>query len=121
MDTVDLQAYSYQDRQGLLPSLNAAFTHCGGWVLERKTLSPTAIEFKFEIQLSGVVELYTALVATGVELTSAAHDLLTHLCTCRYHLTRTGRATQIVSLRLTLSFLEDVTLHSLLMTGTGLA
>ena len=121
MNTVDLQAYSYQDRQGLLPSLNAAFSHCGGWVLERRTLSPSAVEFKFEIQLSGIVDLYSALVSTGVELTNAAHTTLTDLCTCRYHLLDTGRTSQVVSLRLVLSFLEDVTLHSLLMTGTGLA
>ena len=121
MNTVELQAYSYQERQGLLPSVTAAFSHCGGWVLERKTISPTAVEFTFEIQLTGIVELYAALVATGVELTSAAHTLLTDLCTCRHHLARTSHGRQVLSLRLTLSFLEDVTLHSLLMTGTGIA
>ena len=121
MHTLDLQAYSYQDRQGLLPVLTTAFTHCGGWVLERKTTSPTTIEFKIEIQLRGIVELYSSLIASGVELTRSAHGTLTDLCTCRYHVNRTAQPMQVISLRLELSFLEDVTLHSLMMTGSGLA
>ena len=121
MQTLDLQAYSYQDRYGLLPTLTMAFTHCGGWVLERKTTSATTMEFTLEIQLRGIVELYSSMIGAGVELTRTAHGTLTDLCTCRHHLARTAPATQVVSLRLELSFLEDVTLHSLLMTGSGLA
>ena len=121
MQTLDLQAYSYQDRQGLLPTLTTAFTHCGGWVLERRTTSPTTMEFKLEIQMRGIMELYSSLVGSGVELTRTAHATLTDLCTCRHHIQRTAQPSQVVSLRLELSFLEDVTLHSLLMTGSGLA
>jgi hypothetical protein len=121
INVVDLQGYSYEDRQGLLPTLTSAFTECGGWVLERKTISANSMEFNFEIQLSSVVELYGSLVSTGVELTTSAHAALTELCTCRHHLDRTAQTNQVLSLRLMLSFLEDVTLHSLLMTGTGAA
>ncbi len=121
INVVDLQGYSYEDRQGLLPSLTSAFTDCGGWVLERRTVSANSMEFNFEIQLSSVVELYSSLVSTGVELTRVAHATLADLCTCRHHLGRTPQASQVISLRLMLSFLEDVTLHSLLMTGAGLA
>lgn len=121
MTTLDLQGYSYQDRQGLLPILNAAFTQSGGWVLERKTLSASAIEFQIEIQLRAIVALYASLVASGVELTRSTHATLTDLCTCRLHLALTAPPNQILSLRLELNFLEDVTLHSLLMTGSGSA
>ena len=120
-NTVDLQGYSYEDRQGLLPTLTSAFTDCGGWILDRKTVSANTMEFNFEIQLSGVVELYSSLVSTGVELTTLAHATLADLCTCRHHLERTAQTNQVLSLRLNLSFLEDLTLHSLLMTGTGIA
>ncbi len=128
-ETLDLQGYSYLDRQGLLPNLITAFTHCGGWILERKTVSATMIEFRLEIQLRGIVDLYSSLVAAGVELTRKTHALLTDLCTCRHNLSRAvdpaaaGRypAGQILTIRLELSFLEDVTLHSLLMTGSSLA
>jgi len=128
-ETLDLQAYSYIDRQGLLPNLTTAFTHCGAWILERKTTSATIIEFRIEIQLRSIVELYSALVAAGVELTRNTHALLTDLCTCRHNLSRNyGPAatrgylpSQVLTLRLELTFLEDVTLHSLLMTGSSLA
>jgi hypothetical protein len=121
INTVDLQGYSYEDRQGLLPSLTSAFTDCGGWILDRKTVSANTMEFNFEIQLSSVVELYSGLLSTGVELTTLAHATLTDLCTCRHHLERTSQTSQVLSLRLLLSFLEDVTLQSLLLTATGAA
>jgi hypothetical protein len=121
INTVDLQGFSYEDRQGLLPNLTSAFTDCGGWILDRKTISASTMEFNFEIQLSSVVELYSSLLATGVELTTLAHATLTDLCTCRHHLDRTAQTHQILSLRLNLSFLEDMTLQSLLMTGGSAA
>ena len=117
----DLHGYSYADRATLLPALTNAFTHCGGWVLERKSTSPNTMEFRLELQLRAIVELYAALVAAGVELTSVAHDTLAGLCTCRRHGAHAVNLRQVLTLRLELSFLEDVTLHSLLMTGSGLA
>jgi hypothetical protein len=119
--THDLQGYSYEDRQGLLPNLTSAFTQCGGWILERKTLSATTMEFRLEIQLHGIVELYSSLVESGVELTRGTHQTLTALCTSRQHIGSSAPVGRLLSLRLELNFLEDVTLHSLLMTGSGLA
>ena len=121
MQTLDLQGFSYQERQGLLPILSSAFTLCGGWVLERKAISATTMEFRFEIQLHSVVDLYSSLVASGVELTRTAHATLAALCTCRQYLTHSSEPNQILSLRLELSFMADVTLHSLLTTGSALA
>ncbi|ADW67846.1 hypothetical protein [Granulicella tundricola] len=121
MQTLDLQAYSYEDRQGLIPALTQAFTHSGGWVLERTTTSTSTIEFRLEIQLRGIADLYAALVEAGIELTRTAHATLTDLCTCRQHVMRTAQPNRVISLRLELSFLDDVTLHSLMMTGSSLA
>ena len=90
-------------------------------MLERKTTSPTTMEFRLELQLRAILELYAALVAAGVELTSVAHETLSGLCTCRRHGADAVNLRQVLTLRLELSFLEDVTLHSLLMTGSGLA
>jgi hypothetical protein len=90
-------------------------------VLERHTISSTAMEFRFELQLTAVVELYGALVALGIELTRAAHTTLTDLCTCRKHINLSADKFQTLTLRLEINFLADVTLHSILMTGSGLA
>ncbi len=121
MNILDLHGYSYEDRQGVLPILTKAFNHCGGWVLDRKTTSASTMEFRIEIQLRSIMELYASLIASGIELTRIAHNTLTDLCTCRQHIARAGEPNQVICIRLELNFLEDVTLHSLLMTGSGLA
>jgi hypothetical protein len=121
MQSLDIHAFTYEQRHGLLPDLTAAFTHCGGWILERKTLSPTNMEFRIEIQLLAVLELYASIVAAGVELTSSGHKAFTELCSRRKHQHVTAELGQIVAIRLEISFLEDITLHSLLASGSGLA
>jgi hypothetical protein len=120
MESLDIQAFTYEQRHGLLPALTAAFTNCGGWILDRKTLSPTNMEFRVEIQLRAILDLYAAILSIGVELTRAGHETLTELCTRRKHLRITDPG-QIVTIRLELAFLDDITLHSLLSTGSGLA
>jgi hypothetical protein len=121
MQSLDLQGFTYEQRHGLLPLLTTAFGDCGGWVLERKTLSPTNIEFRMEIQLLAILELYAAIIASGVELTRSGHLSLTGLCTRRNHLRMMAELGQIVEIRLEISFLDDITLHSLLASGSGLA
>jgi hypothetical protein len=118
MQSLDIQAFTYEDRYGLLPMLTAAFGQCGGWIIERKTLSPTNMEFRIEIQLRSVLDLYAGIVATGVELTRAGHEGLTELCTRRKHLRIAAELGQIVAIRLEINFLDDITLHSLLASGS---
>jgi hypothetical protein len=120
MQLLDIQGFTYEERHGLLPELTNAFSNCGGWLLERKTLSPTNMEFRLEIQLHAIQDLYGAVVGTGVELTRAGHVALTEMCTRRRHL-GIADLRQVVTIRLELNFLDDVTLHSLLASGSGLA
>jgi hypothetical protein len=121
IETLELFGYCYTDRIALLPKLTAAFTNCGGWILERRTISPTAMEYRFEIQLSGIVEMYGSLVGLGLELTRGTHDQLTDLCVCRKHMTVNRDSCPVLTIRLEIAFLADMTLHSMLMTGSGLA
>jgi len=116
----DIQGYSYGQRQDLLPAVVNAVTDCGGWVLNRKTVSDTTLQFQLEVELRVIADLYAALIAAGVELTRSGHLALTELCTCRQH-RRGADLAQIVEMRLEISFLEEVTLHSLLMTAPSLA
>jgi hypothetical protein len=113
MQSLDIQGFSYEERHGLLPTLASAFADCGGWILNRKTLSPTTMEFRIEIQLRAVVDLYSSILASGLELTRAGHLGLTHLCICRKNLSASADLGQIVTLRIEISFLEDDTLHAL--------
>jgi hypothetical protein len=115
MQLLDIQGFSYEERQGLLPTLTSAFADCGGWILDRKTLSPTTMEFRLEIQLRAVVDLYSSILASGLELTRAGHLGLTHLCTCRKNLGTPADLGQVIALRIEITFLEDATLHSLFL------
>jgi hypothetical protein len=121
MESLDIQAFTYEQRNGLLPELTAAFANSGGWILERKTLSPSNFEFRIEIQLCAILDLYAAIISAGVELTRSGHEALTELCIRCKHLHFTADLGQIVTLRLELSFLDDITLHSLLAGGSALA
>jgi hypothetical protein len=113
MQSLDIQGFSYEERHGLLPTLTSAFADCGGWILNRKTLTPTTMEFRLEIQLRAVIDLYASIISSGLELTRAGHLGFTHLCTCRKNLSTQTDLGQIVAIRLEISFLEDATLQSL--------
>ena len=119
MQALNIHGYSYNDRFQILMSLTDSLTDSGAWITDRSTVSATTTELRFDIKLSAVLDLYTALVATGLELTRAAHFAMTDLWTCYNNLSM--RVSEVISIRLEINFLEDVTLHSLLMTGVGLA
>lgn len=118
MQCHDIKSFTYDDRQAVLSRLTGVFSDCGGWVLERRTVSPAITSFRVEIQLRSIVDLYASLVGGGLELTRAAHLSLAELCTCRRHL-RGAELGQVVALQIEISFLEDVTLHSLLSTASA--
>jgi hypothetical protein len=121
MQSLDIQAFTYEQRRHLLGDLTSACTSCGGWILDRKTLSPTNMEFQIEIQLRAILDLYAGVISTGVELTRSGHEALTELCTRRKHHHLTADLGQIVAIRLEIAFLDDISLHSLLAAGSGLA
>lgn len=114
MESFELQAFSYDDRDGVTSRLLGVFQRCGGWVLAHKTLSATQAEFRLEVQLRCVVELYAGLVESGIELTRPTHDALTDLCTRRMHRHITAALGLTVGLRLVVTFLDEPDLVTLL-------
>jgi len=120
-NSLALQSFTYQDRRIILPALADAMNHSGCWVLERKALSLTQMGFRFEIQLRSVLELYSALIAAGLELTRGSHLDLTALCTLRKHNPTPADLGRVVDFRLEVSFLEELDLKSVLMPGAALA
>ena len=121
MSLLDLRSFSYDDRDRVLPQLLNGLADCGGWVLDRRTLSSTAVEFRIEVQLRSIVDLYALMIATGLELTRFSHLALTDLCTCRKNAAAMTDLGQLVTLRMEINFLEELTLHSLLASGNALA
>jgi hypothetical protein len=106
--SLDIETFSHEERRVIFPALTDAFDHCGAWLLHRRPLSFTQVEFYFELPLHAVVELYAALVAAGLELTRASHEDLTTFCTLRKHQERPSMLPGIVTVRLQVTFLEEV-------------
>jgi len=57
----------------------------------------------------------------SVELTRSGHEVLTELCIRRKHSTLTAESGQIITIRLEIRFLDDLTMQSVLASGCGLA
>jgi len=111
--SLDIETFSYEERRIIFSALSDALDHCGAWLLHRRPLSFTQVEFYFELPLHGVVELYAALVAAGLELTRASHEDLTTFCTLRHHQERPSGLPGIVTVRLQVGFLEEFTPNAL--------
>ena len=120
MQRVQIQSYSYQERQSLVPVLMNAITRSGGWVCERRSLSPVTVEFGVEIELTGMLDLYSGIIGAGLEVTRSGHKALTEMCLyCRHP--RLMDTTLTIRVQMEVSFLEEASLDSLLMTGASVA
>jgi hypothetical protein len=114
MPSLDIQGFSYDDRSDVLPGLLVALADCGGWVLDRRAVNASLIELRVEVQLRSILDLYGAIVAAGLELTRSSHMLLTDLCTCRRNVSDGMDLGQVVVVKMQLSFVEEISLHSVL-------
>ena len=66
----------------MLEGLSRAITACGGWVLSHGSVSENCADIDFEFPRTQCIEVYSLLVAMGVELSLEAHQQLTGLCHC---------------------------------------
>lgn len=76
-----LSALSEQEPARLLHFLSGCVLGCGAWVLSR-SCSDREVLMSFEFERSDCLEMYTALVAAGLELSQTSHRSLTQLCHC---------------------------------------
>jgi len=103
---VDVRCFSYDERRSVLPALLDAVNNTGGWILDRQVLPSGRVEFWFEVQLRSVMELYCAIVSSGLEFTRAGHRDLTSLCTLRQN-TAPSSCHRLISIRMEVSFLDE--------------
>jgi len=116
-----LESFSYEGRRVILPALADAMTCSGCWLLERRAVSVTQLEYIFEIQQRAVLDLYSALIGTGLELTRSSHLELTSLCALLTHSPTSIDRRRVVRVTLEVSFLEELDLKSILTPGAALA
>ena len=79
---MQLRAVSAEDPARLLRSLTGAIMGCGGWVLSRGTNDSGAVTLLFEFERQSCIDIYSILIAAGLELSQRGHIHFTELCQC---------------------------------------
>ncbi len=96
---MQLKAVSSEEPSRLVRMLTGAILGCGGWVLSRGASDSGLVNMLFEFERQACLDIYSILIAAGVELSPLGHRRLTELCQC----TRTQRescGTEIASMDL---------------------
>ena len=79
---LQMKAISVEEPSRLVQALTGAILGCGGWVLSRGANDAGLINMLFEFERRDCVDIYSMLVATGVELSQSGHRKFTELCQC---------------------------------------
>jgi hypothetical protein len=79
---LQLQAVSAQEPSRLIQFLTGAIQGCGGWVLSRGTNDDGTVNLLFEFERQACIDMYSVLIASGVELSQTGHIHFTELCQC---------------------------------------
>jgi hypothetical protein len=85
-DVLYLTALLPEDQSLVVPRLSGIIPDCGAWIRSRSYVEPGTARFVFEFPRDICVEIYSALVSVGLQLTATSHMLLTELCRCTPHL-----------------------------------
>jgi hypothetical protein len=84
-DVLYLTALLHEDQSMVVPQLSGVIPDCGGWIRSRSYVEPGTARFVFEFPRDICVEIYSALVSVGLQLTATSHAVLTELCRCTPH------------------------------------
>ena len=81
-----LTATCAEEPQRVMRFLTGAVLSCGGWVLSRSMPGSDTVEMSFEFARAVSLEVYSVLIAAGLELSRDAHVSMTELCQCTRNL-----------------------------------
>jgi hypothetical protein len=79
---LQMKAISREEPSRAVKSLTGAILGSGGWVLSRSASDTGLIEILFEFERHSCLEIYSILIAAGLELSQSAHIRFTELCQC---------------------------------------
>jgi hypothetical protein len=77
-----MRALAQEEPLRLVENLTGAILGCGGWVLSRGANDTGMVTMLFEFERQACVEIYSMLIASGLELSQAGHISFTELCQC---------------------------------------
>jgi hypothetical protein len=84
-DVLYLTALLSEDQSMVVPRLSGIIPDCGAWIRSRSYVQPGTARFVFEFPRDICIEIYSALVSVGLQLTPSSHLSLTELCRCTPH------------------------------------
>src|ERR1017187_3277923 len=79
---MEMKAISIEEPSRLVQTLTGAILGCGGWVLSRGANDSGMVSMLFEFERQAWVDMYSLLVAAGLELSQSGHIRFTELCQC---------------------------------------
>ena len=79
---MQMKAVSIEDPSRLVQTLTGAILGCGGWVLSRGANDTGTVTMLFEFERQACVEIYSVMIAAGLELSQSGHIRFTELCQC---------------------------------------
>ena len=79
---MQMKAVSAEEPGHLVHTLTGAILGCGGWVLSRGANDLGTISMLFEFERQYCVDIYSVLIAAGLELSQSGHIRFTELCQC---------------------------------------
>jgi hypothetical protein len=77
-----MKAISVEEPSRLVQTLTGAILACGGWVLSRGANDGGTVSMLFEFERQACVDIYSVLIAAGLELSQSGHIRFTELCQC---------------------------------------
>ena len=79
---MEMKAISAGEPSRLVQTLTGAILASGGWVLSRGANDSGMVSMLFEFERQACVEIYSLLIAAGLELSQSGHIRFTELCQC---------------------------------------
>lgn len=79
---MQMKAVSVEDPSRLVQCLTGAILGCGGWVLSRGANDTGRVNMLFEFERQACVDIYSVMIAAGLELSQSGHIRFTELCQC---------------------------------------
>jgi hypothetical protein len=79
---MQMKAVSTEEPGRLVQSLTGAILGCSGWVLSRGANDSGMVSILFEFERRSCIDIYSVLIAAGVELSQSGHVRFTELCQC---------------------------------------
>lgn len=115
---MQMKAISIEEPSRLVQSLTGAILGCGGWVLSRGANDSGTVTMLFEFERQACVDIYSVMIAAGLELSQSGHVRFTELCQCtRSHQQECG--SEIASIDLEIQTFPIDMVHSARSDGTA--